>query len=137
MPDSRQDSRPDTSDFFVSTEWLATQLGAADLVVIDGSFIMPDQKRDTRAEYLAGHIPGAVFFDIDAIADHTTELPHMLPTSEAFAAAMHDLGISEKMRLVVYDSAGLEGAPPRLVDIEAVRRARCENSPRRPAAMAS
>lgn len=97
------------SPFFVSTEWLAEHLGEPDLVVIDGTFFMPDENRDAHGEYLAGHIPGAVFFDIDAIADHTTDLPHMLPSSEAFAAAMHDLGISEKMRLVVYDASGPQG----------------------------
>ncbi|MGB8277351.1 MAG: 3-mercaptopyruvate sulfurtransferase [Methylovirgula sp.] len=97
------------SSFFVSTDWLAEHLGEADLVVIDGSFFMPDENRNAQAEYLAGHIPGSVFFDIDAIADHTVDLPHMLPQPEAFAAAMRELGISETMRLVVYDAAGLQG----------------------------
>lgn len=98
------------SSFFVSTDWLAEHLGESDLAVIDGSFFMPDENRNAQAEYLAGHIPGAVFFDIDAIADHTVDLPHMLPQPEAFAAAMGELGISETMRLVVYDAAGLQGA---------------------------
>ncbi|HYP57461.1 MAG TPA: sulfurtransferase, partial [Beijerinckia sp.] len=66
------------SSFFVSTDWLAENLGAPDLAVIDGTFFMPDENRDAGAEYLAGHIPGAVRFDIDAIADHSTDLPHML-----------------------------------------------------------
>ncbi|MGP0061017.1 MAG: 3-mercaptopyruvate sulfurtransferase [Beijerinckiaceae bacterium] len=95
---------------FVSTDWLAENIGAPNLVVVDGSFAMPDEKRDTRAEYLAGHIPGAVFFDIDEIADHTTDLPHMLPTPAAFAAAMHELGISDTSAIVVYNSDGLMGA---------------------------
>jgi thiosulfate/3-mercaptopyruvate sulfurtransferase len=104
-----QDSTADMSAFFVSTEWLAANLGAADLVVVDGSFIMPGENRNARAEYLASHIPGSVFFDIDAIADHKTDLPHMLPRPEDFATAMGERGISETMRIVVYDSAGLEG----------------------------
>ena len=99
------------SPFFVSTDWLAAHLGAPDLVVIDGTFFMPDENRSAQAEYLAGHIPGAVFFDIDAIADHTVDLPHMLPSPAAFADAMRELGIAETMRLVVYDASGLQGAP--------------------------
>ncbi len=97
------------SSFFVSTDWLAEHLGEPDLAVVDGTFFMPDENRNASAEYLAGHIPGAVFFDIDAVADHATDLPHMLPAPEAFAAAMRDLGISETMRLVVYDASGLQG----------------------------
>ena len=99
------------SDFFVSTDWLAANLGQPDLVIVDGSFVLPGLNRNTRAEYLAAHIPGAVFFDIDEIADRTTGLPHMLPKPAAFAAAMRELGINERARIVVYDSAGLKGAP--------------------------
>ena len=58
---------------------------APDTVVVDGSFYLPAMKRDAAAEYLAGHIPGAVRFDIDAIADHSNPLPHMLPDAEQFA----------------------------------------------------
>jgi thiosulfate/3-mercaptopyruvate sulfurtransferase len=97
------------SPFFVSTDWLAAHLGDADLAIIDGSFFMPDENRDAHAEYLAGHIPGAVFFDIDVIADHTVDLPHMVPHPDIFAAAMRELGISDTMQLVVYDAAGLQG----------------------------
>ncbi|MEJ0094778.1 MAG: 3-mercaptopyruvate sulfurtransferase [Methylocella sp.] len=98
------------SPFFVSTAWLEENLGAPDLAIIDGSFFMPAEKRDARQEYLAGHIPGAVFFDIDAISDHSTSLPHMLPTPEFFADEMGKLGLSEDMRFVVYDATGLMGA---------------------------
>ena len=78
-------------------------------MVIDGTFFVPGEGRNAHAEYLAGHIPGAVFFDIDAIADHGTDLPHMLPSPEEFAAAMRDLGIGSSTRIVVYDNAGFQG----------------------------
>jgi thiosulfate/3-mercaptopyruvate sulfurtransferase len=95
--------------FFVSTTWLAENLDAPDLAVIDGTFFLPDEKRAAKAEYLEGHIPGAVFFDIDAIADHTTNLPHMLPHPENFAEAMEELGLGDGMRFVVYDASNLQG----------------------------
>ena len=95
----------------VSTAWLGTHLGAPDLAIVDASWHLPTQKRDARAEYLAGHIPGAVFFDIDAISDPSSGLPHMLPGPEEFEAAMGALGIGDGMRIVVYDSQGLYSAP--------------------------
>jgi thiosulfate/3-mercaptopyruvate sulfurtransferase len=94
---------------FVSTAWLADHLNAADVAAIDATFLLPTDPRNAKAEYLDGHIPGAVFFDIDAIADHTTPLPHMLPTSSAFAKAMEELGLGDGMRFVVYDSSNLQG----------------------------
>ena len=99
-----------SSDFFVSTAWLADQLGAPDLAIVDASFFMPAENRDARAEYRAGHIPGAVFFDVDAIADHSTNLPHMLPSPPDFAGAAGRLGLGDGMRIVVYDASGLVGA---------------------------
>ena len=80
-------SEPPASRWLVTTDWLAARLGAPDLVVLDGSYYLAPMKRDAEAEYLAGHIPGAVRFDIDQVADHSSALPHMLPTPEAFAAA--------------------------------------------------
>jgi thiosulfate/3-mercaptopyruvate sulfurtransferase len=100
-------SLPDRADFFVSTQWLADHLGLADLKVVDGSFFMPDEGRKPDVEFAKGHIPGAVLFDIDAIADHHTDLPHMLPNSQAFADAMENLGIGNHTRLVIYDASGL------------------------------
>jgi thiosulfate/3-mercaptopyruvate sulfurtransferase len=100
-----------SSRWLVSTAWLAERLGAADLAVIDGSYFLPAANRDARAEYCAAHIPGAVFFDIEEIADHSSGLPHMLPTPQAFAAAVGALGIAEGMTMVVYDSVGLFSAP--------------------------
>ncbi len=96
---------------FVSTQWLAARLDDPQIVPIDASWYLPAMNRDGYDEYLAGHIPGAVFFDIDAIADKATDLPHMLPPPEAFAAAVGALGIGDGMTLVVYDGAGLFSAP--------------------------
>jgi thiosulfate/3-mercaptopyruvate sulfurtransferase len=96
---------------FVSSEWLAEHLGDPNVAIVDGSFYLPALKRDATAEYLAAHIPGAVQFDIDAIADHSTNLPHMLPSADVFAAAVGKLGIHDGMTIVVYDGAGLGGAP--------------------------
>ena len=91
--------------------WLAEQLGKPDIVVVDGSFYLPVHKRDPKAEYLAGHIPGAVFFDIDAVCDHSTDLPHMLAGPADFGKAAGKLGISDKDTIVVYDGAGLSSSP--------------------------
>jgi thiosulfate/3-mercaptopyruvate sulfurtransferase len=93
----------------VSTEWLAAHLEA--VRIVDASWYMPDDKRDPAAEFVAAHIPGAVFFDIDGIADHATDLPHMMPTPDQFAAAMRALGIGGKERIVVYDGTGIFSAP--------------------------
>lgn len=93
----------------VSPEWLAAHLGAAGLVVIDASWRMPG-KGDAREDYEKRHIPGAVFFPIDEIADRRTSLPHMLPEPKEFEAAVGALGVSEHDRIVVYDDQGLFSA---------------------------
>jgi len=95
----------------VSTEWLAEHLGQPDVVVVDASYYLPNMNRDALAEYRAGHIPGAVFFDIDAIADHSSDLPHMLPGPGQFAKEAGALGISHHDTIVVYDVPGLFSAP--------------------------
>jgi thiosulfate/3-mercaptopyruvate sulfurtransferase len=95
---------------FVSTEWLDGHLGDPDLRVIDASWHLPTTARKGDAEFRAGHIPGAVFFNIDTIADTSTDLPHMLPRPEAFAKAMGELGLGDPMRFVIYDSLGLFAA---------------------------
>lgn len=95
---------------FVSTDWLAAHLDDPNVIVLDGSFYLPALARDADAEYLAAHIPGAVRFDIDAIADHTTSLPHMLPTPDEFAAAAGALGVGDGMTIVACDGLGLLGA---------------------------
>lgn len=99
------------SRWLKSTAWLAGEIKDPNVVVVDGSYYLPTQKRDARAEYVAGHIPGAVFFEIDAIADHSTDLPHMLPGPDQFGEAVGKLGISETNTIVVYDGLGLFSAP--------------------------
>jgi thiosulfate/3-mercaptopyruvate sulfurtransferase len=94
-----------------STESLASQLGKPDLVAVDGSFYLPAQNRNAREEYLAQHIPGAIFFDIDAVADHSIDLPHMLPGAKQFAQMVGALGIADTDTIVVYDGLGLFSAP--------------------------
>jgi thiosulfate/3-mercaptopyruvate sulfurtransferase len=90
--------------YLVSTEWLAERLGAPGLAIVDASWHLPTANRDGAAEFLERHIPGAVHFDIDAIADKNSSLPHMLPDPVAFSSAVRKLG-------VVYDSLGLFSAP--------------------------
>ena len=99
------------SRWLKSTQWLAANLGKSGVVVVDGSYYLTTQNRDARAEYLAKHIPGAVFFDINAIADDSTELPHMLPGPDQFGDMVGKLGITETDTIVVYDGSGLYSAP--------------------------
>jgi thiosulfate/3-mercaptopyruvate sulfurtransferase len=99
------------SRWLVSTEWLAERLGNPDVAVVDGSYHLATANRDAHAEYLAGHIPGAVFFDIEEIADHSTDLPHMLPGPDQFAKAVGSFGIGDSDTVVIYDALGLFSAP--------------------------
>jgi thiosulfate/3-mercaptopyruvate sulfurtransferase len=94
-------------DDLVSTEWVAAELGAPDLKLLDASWHMPSANRDGRAEYEAAHIPGSGFFDIDAISDHDAACPHMLPSAANFTAAMGELGVSDDDRIVIYDDSAL------------------------------
>ncbi|MET0537090.1 MAG: 3-mercaptopyruvate sulfurtransferase [Xanthobacteraceae bacterium] len=107
----KPDRAPLGSRWLVTTDWLAGKLGASDVVVLDGSWYLPTVKRDPDAEYLEEHIPGAVRFDVDTIADRTTPLPHMLPGEAQFAQEVGALGISDTDTIVVYDGAGLFAAP--------------------------
>lgn len=95
----------------VSTEWLAGHLGETGIRVADASWYLPEAKRNALAEFGQRHIPGAFFFDIDAISDQATELPHMLPTPAEFASAMRRLGIGDADLVVFYDGAGVYSAP--------------------------
>ncbi|MGV6803564.1 MAG: 3-mercaptopyruvate sulfurtransferase [Ruegeria sp.] len=94
----------------VSTEWLAAHLKDPDLRILDGSWYLPQQARDARAEYEAGHIPGARFFDIDDISDHRSDLPHMAPPVEKFMSRLRAMGVGDGHQVVVYDGAGLMSA---------------------------
>ena len=102
---------PPKSRWLVSTDWLAERLDAPDAVVVDGSWYLPAMQRDPEAEFLAGHIPGAVRFDVDAVADLSNPLPHMLPDAEQFARDAGALGIADTDTIVTYDGAGLFSAP--------------------------
>jgi thiosulfate/3-mercaptopyruvate sulfurtransferase len=97
-------------DSLVSTEWLAGHLNAPDLRIVDGSFTLPGVKPTAWELYAKRHIPGAVFFDIDDIADEKSSLPHMLPSPEKFAQRMRKLGLGDGHKIVVYDSTGLNSA---------------------------
>ena len=99
-----------THSHCVSTQWLADNLDQPDLVVLDASWYLPAQQRDAAAEYAAGHIPGAVRFDIDALSDHSSPLPHMLPEAKDFAKAVGAMGIGPQSRVVIYDGLGLFSA---------------------------
>ena len=94
----------------VSTEWLAAHLADPYVRVLDSSFKQPGVMPTARADYDAGHIPGAVFFDIDDVAEPGTSLPHMIPNAERFAAKMAERGIGNGDRVIVYDANGLSSA---------------------------
>lgn len=94
----------------VSTDWLAAHLNDPDLRIVDASWYMPAQNRNARAEYDAGHIPGARFFDIDDISDHRSALPHMAPPVEKFMSRLRAMGVGDGHQVVIYDGAGLFSA---------------------------
>jgi thiosulfate/3-mercaptopyruvate sulfurtransferase len=92
-------------DSLVSADWLEAHLGEPGLVVADASWFMPALGRSGRDEYLAAHIPGARFFDIDELSDRSSPVPHMLPDARDFGAAMERLGIGSGDRIIVYDNS--------------------------------
>lgn len=94
----------------VSTEWLQAHLKDPDLRILDGSYYLPQMGRDPRAEYDAAHIPNARFFDIDDVADHGSDLPHMVPPVEKFMSRMRAMGVGDGHQVVVYDGMGLFSA---------------------------
>ena len=98
-------------NIFVTTDWLAQHLSDPKIVILDGSWFLPAANRKPYEEYLAGHIPGAVFFDIDGVADHSTDLPHMLLAPDEFGRQVGALGVGDGMTIVIYDEAGLFSAP--------------------------
>ena len=94
----------------VTTDWLAGELGKPDLIVFDATKYLPNEPKDGQTEFLAAHIPGARFFDIDEIADPETDLPHMVPAAGRFARLVGALGVSNTTRVVFYDQKGLSSA---------------------------
>ena len=97
-------------DDFVSTEWLAENLGAEDLAIVDCTAFLPSTSRDARAEFAQAHIPGALFLDIAEVADKSHPAPHMLPSADDFGAAMERLGVGRDERIIVYDNSPLRTA---------------------------
>lgn len=94
----------------VSTGWLADHLKDPDLRILDATWFLPNETRNGKAEYEAGHIPGARFFDIDDISDSRSELPHMMPSTEKFMSRMRKMGVGDGHQIVVYDGMGLFSA---------------------------
>jgi thiosulfate/3-mercaptopyruvate sulfurtransferase len=97
-------------ELLVSTEWLAQEIGASDLRIVDASWFMPDSGRDAAADYETNHIPGAVFMDLAEVSDLTSTLPNMLPSPEKFASRMQSLGLGDGSRIVVYDDSPMHSA---------------------------
>ncbi len=94
-------------DLLASTDWLAGELGAPDLRIVDATAFLPGTPRDPRAEYLETHIPGALFLDLPTLSDADDPRPAMVPTNEQFAARTAALGISDTDRIIVYDNSPL------------------------------
>ncbi|MCV9880092.1 3-mercaptopyruvate sulfurtransferase [Brenneria izbisi] len=101
-----------SNEWFVSAAWLAEHLDDSTITLLDARMLPPGETtRDIHAEYRAGHIPGAVFFNIETLSDHRTDLPHMMPDSDDFSRAMSGLGVSHQQHLVIYDEGNLFSAP--------------------------
>ncbi|MBB4640804.1 3-mercaptopyruvate sulfurtransferase [Rhizorhapis suberifaciens] len=97
-------------DLLVSTEWLAGQVGASDLRVVDATQYMPDDPRNALEEYEAGHIPGAVFMDLANLIDNHSPYANMFPPAEKFASRMQSLGLGDGSRIVLYDDSPIKSA---------------------------
>jgi len=99
-----------TENPLVSTEWLAEHLDAPDVRIVDASWHMPATGRDAKAEFKETHIPGAVFFDIEEIADTDSPLPHTLPSPEKFSSRVRKLGLGDGSRIVIYDNSDVRSS---------------------------
>jgi thiosulfate/3-mercaptopyruvate sulfurtransferase len=97
-------------DSLVSTEWLAGEMGASDLRVVDASKHLPEAGRDARAEYEEGHIPGAVFMNLDSLIDEAAPVENTLPSPEKFASRMQALGLGDGSRIVLYDDSAIRSS---------------------------
>ncbi|UWU94630.1 3-mercaptopyruvate sulfurtransferase [Bradyrhizobium sp. CB1015] len=100
-----------TTDPLVSTEWLAAHIGDANVKILDASFKLPGVLPLPKDDYLAAHLPGAMFFDVDAVSDHSNPLPHMFPSAEQFGRDVGNLGIGNSDTVVLYDAGGWVAAP--------------------------
>ena len=98
-------------DALISADWLHDRLGDPSVAIVDGSWYLPIHGRNAREEYEVQHIPGAVFFDLDGVADTRSNLPHMLPSAEVFAKAVGAMGLSDDKTIIVYDGMGVFTAP--------------------------
>ncbi len=99
------------TDPLVSTEWLADHLNDANVRVLDATFKLPGVLPLPKDDFLNAHIPGSVFFDVDAVSDHTSSLPHMFPSAEQFGRDVGNLGVGNDDTIVVYDAGGWVAAP--------------------------
>ena len=100
-----------TNDPLVSTEWLAERLKDVNVKLLDATFKLPGVLPLPKDDYLAAHIPGAVYFDVDAVSDHSNPLPHMFPSGEQFGRDVGALGVSNTDTVVIYDAGGWVAAP--------------------------
>lgn len=98
------------AQWLVETGWLAKHLDAPDIIVLDATLHLPGSGRDGAREFGEGHIPGALFFDIEEISNSASSLPHMLPAPEKFSSRVRKMGIGDGMRVVVYDKTNMSGA---------------------------
>src|SRR5690606_25642649 len=108
---SKRRNEMETPKNVVTGAWLEERLGATGLSILDGSWYLPAQGRDGHGEYLAGHVPGAQFFDQDRVVAAGSSLPHSLPSPEEFAEHVSAMGVSDSNRIVVYDGPGFFSAP--------------------------
>ncbi|EOU9535033.1 3-mercaptopyruvate sulfurtransferase [Cronobacter dublinensis] len=102
-----------STSFFVASHWLAEHIDDPEIQILDARMAPAGQEhlRDMAQEYRAGHLPGALFFDIEALSDHASPLPHMMPRPETFAVAMRELGVNDDKYLIIYDEGNLFSAP--------------------------
>ncbi|ELY4511177.1 3-mercaptopyruvate sulfurtransferase [Cronobacter dublinensis] len=102
-----------STSFFVASHWLAEHIDDPEIQILDARMAPAGQEhlRDMAQEYRTGHLPGALFFDIEALSDHASPLPHMMPRPETFAVAMRELGVNDDKHLIIYDEGNLFSAP--------------------------
>ena len=102
-----------STSFFVASHCVAEHIDDPEIQILDARMAPAGQEhlRDMAQEYRAGHLPGALFFDIEALSDHASPLPHMMPRPETFAVAMRELGVNDDKHLIIYDEGNLFSAP--------------------------